>query len=225
MNNSKKVILILLFLVFLIPPSFVYATEHVVNIPQGAHNRLCATFHNCYSPEEIKINVGDTITWPNNDSEPHSVTSGKPGAMDQKFDSGLYSPGESWSFTFMESGTFDYFCTIHPWMIGKVIVVSTQQNKDDQEDSLKIPEWIKINAGWWSSNQISDSDFAKGLEHLIKIRVIIIPQNTNSEKVESETQIPEWLRKNAGWWAQGLTSDEEFAQSIQFMIVNGIIRI
>ena len=120
--------------------------------------------------------------------------------MDQKFDSELYNLGESWSFTFDESGTYDYFCTIHPWMIGKVTVIATQQSEEKKEnDVLKIPEWIKTNAGWWSSNQISDSDFAKGLEHLIKIGAIIIPQDTNSEQAESEIQIPEWLRKNAGW--------------------------
>ncbi|MDH3340062.1 MAG: hypothetical protein OEL84_02115 [Nitrosopumilus sp.] len=44
-------------------------------------------------------------------------------------------------------------------------------------------------------------------------------------QAEDETQIPGWLRKNAGWWSQGLLSDEEFAQSIQYLIVNGMIRI
>ena len=138
------------------------------------------------------------------------------------FDSEFFPSGKSWIFTFTSTGEYDYFCTIHPWMLGKVTVLAILQN---EESSLEIPKWVKANAKWWSPNQISDSDFVKGLEQLIKTDVITIPQNTNPEQAESETNIPGWLRKNAGWWSQGLLSDEEFAQSIQYLIVNGIIRI
>jgi hypothetical protein len=109
-------------------------------------------------------------------------------------------------------------------MIGKATVLAIQQN-DDIKEKLKIPEWIRINAKWWSTSQISDSDFVNGLEHLIKIDVITIPHNTNPEQEESETQIPGWLKKNAGWWSQSLLSDEEFAKSIQYLIVNEMITI
>jgi len=107
-------------------------------------------------------------------------------------------------------------------MLGKITVLAILQN---DENSLEIPKWVKTNAKWWSTNQIPDSDFVKGLEHLIKTDVITIPLNTNPEQAESETHIPGWLRKNAGWWSQDLLSDEEFAQSIQYLIVNGIIKI
>jgi len=62
--------------VFLMSPMMVFAEDFSVIIPQGASNRLCATFHNCYSPEEITISVGDSITWFNEDSDFHSVTVG-----------------------------------------------------------------------------------------------------------------------------------------------------
>jgi len=210
---------------FLVLPIAVFAENFSVIIPQGANNRLCATFHNCYSPEKITISAGDSIMWINEDSDFHSVTSGKPGMTDDTFDSGLFPSGESWTFTFAIPGEYNYFCTIHPWMIGKTTVLPIQQSGKNKESTSNIPEWVKTNAKWWSANQISDSDFARGLEHLIQTGVITLPENTNPAQAEDETQIPGWLRKNAGWWSQDLLSDEEFAQSIQYLIVNGMIRI
>ena len=87
-----------------------------------------------------------------------------------------------------------------------------------------LPDWIKNTAGWWSLAQISDQDFAKGLEYLIKEDIINVPKGTASEG-QAEPQIPSWLRKNAGWWSQGLISDNEFLKSIQWMINNEFIKI
>lgn len=92
-----------------------------------------------YSPREITVNVNDTVTWINNDTEPHTVTSGigagissvltnakgKPTGL---FDSGLFTPGKTFSIRFNNSGTYDYFCTIHPWMDGVVKVVGNTSN-------------------------------------------------------------------------------------------------
>lgn len=89
--------------------------------------------------------------------------------------------------------------------------------------SETIPEWIKNNAGWWATSQISDKDFVKGLEYLIQKGIIKIPP-TNIDSSSSE-QIPSWLRKNAGWWSQGLLSDDEFVKGIQYLVSKGIVRI
>ena len=115
--------------------SVVYAEEYIVDIPYGAFNpELNTPAEVWYSPPVISIITGDTVTWYNDDREGHTVTSGdSPGRfgwMDNKdfgkpdgiFDSGRFTPGESWSYQFEESGTFSYFCTIHPWMEGVVIV-------------------------------------------------------------------------------------------------------
>lgn len=171
------------------------------------------------------ISINDEIMWINEDSDFHSATSGKPGMTDDIFNSGLFPSEESWTFTFTTPEKYDYFCTIHPWMIGKITVLPIQQSDKNKYSALNIAEWIKTNAKWWSTNQISNSDFAKGLEHLIKTGVITLPHNTNPEQTEDEMQIPEWLKKNAGWWSQGLLSDEEFAQNIQYLAINGMIRI
>ena len=59
---------------FLILPTMVFAETFSVIIPYGANNRLCTTFHNCYSPENITISAKDSIMGINKDSDFHSVT-------------------------------------------------------------------------------------------------------------------------------------------------------
>ena len=91
-----------------------------------------------------------------------------------------------------------------------------------QESS--VPLWIRNTAGWWSTSQISDDEFARGLEYLIQNDIVKVSEISTSNSDESD-QIPSWLRKNAGWWSQGLLSDGEFVKGIQYLVNNGIIRI
>ena len=100
----------------------------------------------------------------------------------------------------------------------------TDDCKHFVETLSKIPDWVRNNAKWWSLTQISDKDFAVGLEYLIKKEIITIKEGTPSEG-DSEPNLPSWLRKNAGWWSQGLLSDDEFFKSIQWMINNGFVKI
>jgi amicyanin len=74
-----------------------------------------------FSPASITIKVGTTVTWTNNTSAPHTVTSDD----GTTFDSGLNTPiqpGATFSFTFTKAGTFAYHCQIHPFMKATVIV-------------------------------------------------------------------------------------------------------
>jgi glucose/arabinose dehydrogenase len=99
----------------------------------------------------------------------------------------------------------------------------TDEGKHFIETLSKIPDWVRNNAKWWSLTQISDEDFATGLEYLIKKEIITVKEGTQSEG-DSESYLPSWLRKNAGWWSQGLLSDDEFFKSIQWMINNRFIK-
>ena len=93
-----------------------------------------------------------------------------------------------------------------------------------EEIISSIPEWVRNSAEWWSLEQITDDDFAKGLEYLVQNNIIQIPQNQSSEGA-TESELPSWLRQNAGWWSQGLLTDEEFFKSIQWLIHNGFIEV
>ena len=76
---------------------------------------------NSYNPNRIEINIGDKVTWINDDSSPHTVTS----SNDSAFDSDVLMRGETFSFTFDKEGEYPYFCTLHPSMVGTVIVTAS----------------------------------------------------------------------------------------------------
>lgn len=73
-----------------------------------------------YAPEIIKIKVGDTVTWTNNDTVQHDVKS--EAGLSEGPMSELLAKGETYNFTFMEAGTYNYYCSPHPYMKGTVIV-------------------------------------------------------------------------------------------------------
>lgn len=70
-------------------------------------------------PEQLEVAVGTTVTWTNMDSDPHTVTSNPNG---DAFQSGTLREGETFSFTFTEAGTYEYFCEFHAEMEGTVVV-------------------------------------------------------------------------------------------------------
>ena len=72
-----------------------------------------------FNPWEITVTKGTTVTWANKDSAPHTVTTTNAPVA---FDSGRMSKGEQFSQTFDTAGTYEYYCSIHPNMRGKVIV-------------------------------------------------------------------------------------------------------
>jgi plastocyanin len=71
-----------------------------------------------YTPDPVEIPVGATITWTNSDAAPHTATAPERAVLQ----SGTLQQGESFSQTFAESGTFDYFCEFHPNMKGTIVV-------------------------------------------------------------------------------------------------------
>jgi plastocyanin len=77
-----------------------------------------------YQPNPIMVKVGQELTWTNDDSQIHTATSGMVGDEDSGtvFDSGILSPGASYSFTFDEPGDIPYYCTLHPQMVGTINV-------------------------------------------------------------------------------------------------------
>ena len=78
---------------------------------------------NCFMPSTVTIAKGGTVTFSNPDSAPHTSTSGDASdGPDGTWDSSLVMPGASYDVTLNSSGTYNYFCMVHPWMAGTVIV-------------------------------------------------------------------------------------------------------
>jgi plastocyanin len=70
-----------------------------------------------FTPMEMTISKGTEVTWVNKDDVPHTVVS-----VDHKFKSKALDTDEKFSFTFQDPGTYEYFCSVHPKMTGKIIV-------------------------------------------------------------------------------------------------------
>ncbi len=69
-----------------------------------------------FSPAELKVKVGDTVTWTNHDDIPHTVVSAG------KFRSKTMDTDNTFSFTFTSAGDYKYFCSLHPHMTGMITV-------------------------------------------------------------------------------------------------------
>ena len=114
--------------------STIYAEDITVSIPQGDHTRELKTVIEWNVPINHDVEIGDTVTWINDDLVGHTVTSGKvigflgvpkidKAQPDGYFDSGIISPGKSWSFTFKEKGFFEYTCVLYPWIERSITVL------------------------------------------------------------------------------------------------------
>lgn len=104
-----------------------FAADVPVTISKGASDtsKACATANNCFSPDAVNVAVGDTVTWTNADTVGHTATSGQPSdnTTGTVFDSSLIKAGGTFtSPAFNTAGTYNYFCMVHPWMTGQVIV-------------------------------------------------------------------------------------------------------
>jgi plastocyanin len=84
-----------------------------VTIPVGAQS----LGNRAYTPDELDVAVGTTVTWMNTDSISHTSTSNA-----AAWDSGIIAPGGQFSVALQNAGTFQYHCAIHPGMVGTVVV-------------------------------------------------------------------------------------------------------
>ena len=126
---SSGLLGVLIILLFSVSPMLPIAaqaqqaatTTTIVTIVQGAQIPSNEQF---YNPSEVSVKSGSTVTWNNKDSALHTATSGKDVTPDGKFDSSVIAPGQSSQPVTMPTGPgeYPYFCTLHPWMTGTIMV-------------------------------------------------------------------------------------------------------
>jgi plastocyanin len=110
---------LLMFIIF--GPSAANASPVIwpVTITPGASTKS----DDAYDPDELPdVSTIDFVEWFNLDSQPHTVTSGISPVPDGKFDSLLIPPGETFRQSFSQPGKYPYFCTLHPNMVGLIVV-------------------------------------------------------------------------------------------------------
>ena len=124
-------------------PAFADHDEVTVDTPEGAQVNGCQDTDTCFIPSTVTIDIGGVVIWTNSDTAAHTVVSG---TIDEGFDRVfgltekgapvLTKAGEEYQFKFEEAGTYPYFCTVHPWMSGAVIVVGTDDDAMTDDDSM-----------------------------------------------------------------------------------------
>ena len=90
-------------------------------------------------------------------------------------------------------------------------------------ESSQIPQWIKLNADWWSSDQISDDEFLEGIIFLAEKEIISV--SLSDEILESQWKLPQWIKNPAYWWSSDQISDDEFLKLIENLVKQKIILI
>ncbi len=86
--------------------------------PAAPAAQQVSVFNYKFDPETLTVTAGTTVTWTNKDEIPHTVAS-----SDKSFkgSSGL-DTGDTYSYTFDKPGTYKYYCTLHPFMTGVIVV-------------------------------------------------------------------------------------------------------
>lgn len=92
-----------------------YTSELTIRIPKGSFHPAT---HRSFNPDEIIINKGETITWINEEKTPHTITSKEKVLFDS-----LLKQNEDFTYKFDKVGTFEFGCTLHPWMHGTINVI------------------------------------------------------------------------------------------------------
>ena len=143
-------------LIAITPSAFAdHMSVTVTNAPGSSVPGCEQTADGCFIPSMVTIDIGGEVIWENNDTAAHTITSGTavegPSGV---FDSSLVMAGSSFSHTFDAAGTFDYFCMVHPWMAGAVMV-SSEEIHGDMEEMEGMKEMGH-----------SDDHAAKGIEDL-----------------------------------------------------------
>ena len=126
-----------------------------------------------FNPDDLTINVGDTVTWTNNDGIGHTATSTDGPAS---FDSGNIAAGATWSFTFTEAGTYDYKCNYHSSMTATITVVESDNGDENITvnhvalvDTPPHKEWE-----WNYSYQVEVSDLLLDVNYTAVILIKLI---------------------------------------------------
>jgi len=99
----------------------------------------------------------------------------------------------------------------------------------ESSSGITIPDWIKTTSGWWAEGMVTDKEFVDGIEFMVKNEFIksptiqVVDGSDTSQTLTGEIVVPEWIKNNAGWWAEGLIGDSDFISGIEFMIKNEFI--
>ena len=232
---------------FAVPQAFADVT---VTNAAGSSTPGCEETDSCFIPSTVTVSVGEIITWENTDNAAHTATSGIAGdGPSGTFDSSLIMAGSSFSYTTDTVGTFDYFCMVHPWMLGTVIVGGTSTPADTVPPQVLVPDDIVIETenpngavATFNPHAVDNIDelltpscnyslwssiFAIGTTEVVCTATDSAGNSSsNSFNVIIEFSgvlIPDWIKSVAGFWNAGDINDASFLEAISYLIENNIL--
>jgi len=121
--SSLFVLLSVVSVIAIAPSAFAAHHEVTITNAPGSSTPGCEETNSCFIPNPVTVDLGTIVTWDNTDTAAHTATAGA--AADGPsgvWDSSLIMAGASFSYTTDTVGSFDYFCMVHPWMAGTLIV-------------------------------------------------------------------------------------------------------
>ena len=132
--SSLLVLMSVVSMIAIAPNAFAMGHAVTVTNAPGSATPGCEETDDCFIPSTVTIHPGGTVTWENTDNAAHTATSGSPtDGPDGVWDSSLMMVGGSYSVTLDDEGTYPYFCMVHPWMQGTVIVAAEAEEEHVEE--------------------------------------------------------------------------------------------
>ena len=192
----EMVILSMMIAIIAIPIGVAHAETYIINIPTGAANPQAPYFWQVESTGNtdgvLTVEVGDIVRWENADTDRHTVTSGTAEeGPDGIFDSGLFPPGGDFSYTFTEVGDFEYYCLIHPWMVGTITAAEASQGKILEDVGSGLNDGVGFDVHY-----VLDRSLEDGVEIDQTQNTLTFTLAGQTENDQLEIRLPEGLIKN-----------------------------
>ena len=132
--SSLLVLMSVVSMIAIAPSAFAMGHAATVTNAPGSATPGCEETDDCFIPSTVTIHPGGTVAWENTDNAAHTATGGTPtDEPSGAFDSSLMMVGGSFTWTFDDEGTYPYFCMVHPWMQGTVIVAAEAEEEHVEE--------------------------------------------------------------------------------------------
>ena len=191
------------------PVAYADHTSNTIETVLGSGAPGCETTTNgCYLPNTVTVNVGQSVIMSNTDTAAHTFTSGTPDdGPSGVFDTGLLKAGNSFEFIPNISGQIDYFCMVHPWMTGVIVVTGdsnptsnpipinppTQNNNLLEIENQQLRDEIRDLKLENRDLKIINTELQNEIDEL-KNQIVLMTK----EFVDSLTQLNEWFRSQLG---------------------------
>ena len=117
----------------------------------------------CYVPFKVVVDAGSVVMWENIGNQVHTVTSGTILEPTGSFNSGLIAPNKFYSIQFVNAGIYPYYCMVHPWMNGSVVIGEELTEDEEEERSVVIAEFDLEEGVFTNSTGTYEFDLEEGM--------------------------------------------------------------